>query len=262
MLDRKAFYDSLRSKVNLTMQNVSGMEKVLDYAEGRGTQVNKLAYILATAWWESAQTMWPVREAFWLSEDWRKNNLRYWPWYGRGLIQTTWKTNYERMGKEIGVDLTADPNMLLQWEFALPALFIGMEKGLYTGKDLDDYIDDKDEADSEDLREYRNARRIVNGTDKASTIAALALNFEKALKAGGYVQETSPVPNAATILKHYQKILADLLYVPGPIDGVWGPKTSKAVRAFQADQMGLLKVDGILGPLTSAALDRAMTKAA
>src|SRR5690348_7934054 len=98
-MDRKRFYDALRPRINLTTQNVVGFEKVLDYGQERGTRTNDLAYILATAFWESAQTMHPVREAYWLSEDWRRKNLRYYPWYGRGLIQTTWEANYKKMGE-------------------------------------------------------------------------------------------------------------------------------------------------------------------
>lgn len=162
------------------------MEKVLDYAEARKSNKLELPYILATAWWESGQTMHPVKEAFWMSEVWRKTHLRYYPWYGRGLIQTTWEANYKKMGKEIGLDLIAMPDLLLDWPAALAALFIGMEKGLYTSKDLDDYIDQVDESDEEDLREMVNARRIVNLTDKALTIGKLGLVFEKALKAGKY----------------------------------------------------------------------------
>ncbi len=43
-------------------------------AEGKrcGLLRNQATYVLARAWWESARTMKPVREAFWLSEDWRK----------------------------------------------------------------------------------------------------------------------------------------------------------------------------------------------
>lgn len=80
-----------------------------------------------------------------------------------------------------------EPEVFLEWKVALPALFIGMQKGLYTGKDLDDYIDEVDENDREDLREYKNARRIVNATDKALTIGKLALGFEKCLKKAKYV---------------------------------------------------------------------------
>lgn len=43
----------------------------------------------------------PVREAYWLSEAWRAANLRYYPWYGRGLMQCTWQDNYMFYGGEI-----------------------------------------------------------------------------------------------------------------------------------------------------------------
>ena len=74
--------------------------------------------------------------------------------------------------------------MALDPIYSVKIIFDGMENGWFTTKKLDDYIDDIDEPDSEDLREFSNARRIVNGTDKASTIGKLALSFEKAIKAG------------------------------------------------------------------------------
>jgi hypothetical protein len=43
----------------------------------------------------------PVREAYWLSEAWRAANLRYYPAYGRGLMQCTWPENYEAYGQAI-----------------------------------------------------------------------------------------------------------------------------------------------------------------
>lgn len=184
--DFKKFFDAVRGDINLTTQNVAGTEKIITYGLGRGLPLGQFAYVLATAWWESAQTMWPVEEAFWLSDDWRRRNLRYYPWHGRGLIQTTWEDNYRTMARETGLPLTTEPGLLLLWEGALPALFVGMEKGLYTGHALDDHIDDIDESDDEDLREMIGARRIVNGTDKKVAIAKLGLVFERGLKAGGY----------------------------------------------------------------------------
>lgn len=253
-MDHDAFFDALRPHLNLTDRNVLGTGEILDYAGKRDTDLLQLAYILPTAWWESAQTMHPVREAYWLSEDWRRRHLRYYPWYGRGLIQTTWKRNYARMGQEIGVSLLTDPDRLLTWECALPALFVGMEKGLYTGKSLDDYIDALDEPDAEDLKEYVRARRIVNGTDRALTIAKLALVFEHALKAGGW-QGARTTRRVLIVLARGSTggDVRDLQKAMGiTADGIFGPVTQRAVEAYQRAHG--LAVDGIAGPKTLAAL--------
>ncbi len=53
-------------------------------------------------------------------------------------------------------------------------------------------------------------------------------------------------------MKDIQQQLASLGYRPGPIDGIWGRQTQAAVREFQR-QRGLT-VDGVVGPLTLAAL--------
>ncbi len=159
-MDKAKFFNNIRPHVNLTTQNVIGMDKVLDYALKRGTALGSLSYIIATDWWETAQTMHPVKEAYWMSEEWRRRNLRYFPWYGRGLIQTTWEENYKRIAVAMGLPADTflkNPDLLLTFEYALPALFVGMEMGIYTGKDLGDYIDDVDESDAEDLREWKAA---------------------------------------------------------------------------------------------------------
>lgn len=186
-MNRKAFYDAIRKDVNLTEENVFGMERLLDYAEAHGARYTDLPYIIATAWWETGATMQPVRETYWKDEEWRRKYLaQYYPYYGRGLVQTTWRSNYEKIGKLLGIDAVRNPDLLLEWNHALPALFIGMMNGLYTGKKLSDYIDGLDESDDEDYLEYLNARRIVNGTDRADEIAKLALTFEKGLLVSGY----------------------------------------------------------------------------
>jgi hypothetical protein len=51
-------------------------------------------------------------------------------------------------------------------------------------------------------------------------------------------------------VKNWQRRLKELGLDPGPIDGVFGPQTKKAVREFQ--RMHKLKDDGIVGPLTHA----------
>jgi hypothetical protein len=134
------------------------------------------AYILATGYWETAKTMKPVREAFWLSDTWRRENLRYYPWYGRGYVQLTWEENYERAGAKLGLDLTTDPDVVMKPEIAARILVVGMLEGWFTGKPLSRYINER-------KVDYWNARRVVNGMDKAATIANLAEQYFEVLPA-------------------------------------------------------------------------------
>jgi len=55
-------------------------------------------------------------------------------------------------------------------------------------------------------------------------------------------------------VKELQSKLESLGYDAGPIDGIFGPLTEKAVRKFQKDND--LVVDGIVGQETFAALER------
>lgn len=155
----------------------------------RGLLRNQCAYVLATAYWETAQTMKPVKEAYWLSEQWRKDNLRYYPWYGRGYVQLTWEENYAKAQGELGIGtvLTADPDNALKPEYATQIIVQGMIDGWFTGKKLSDYI-------TLQASDFYNARRIVNGTDKASTIADIAKAYDAALLADGYGVEGPDEP--------------------------------------------------------------------
>lgn len=204
-MDRKAFYDAVRPTLGaLTQANVVGFELVLDEGQRRAARLHDLAYILATSWWESGRTMQPVREAFWLSETWRRKNLRYFPFYGRGLVQLTWEENYRKASELYGVDFVKHPDLVLEPRHSVNILFDGMKQGWFTGQALADHIDDFDDADDEQMREYKAARRVVNGTDRAVEIGKLAAVFETALKAASYGPLTIPaepiiVPQPAPI---------------------------------------------------------------
>lgn len=109
--------------------------------------------------------------------------------------QTTGRAHFTTFAQVLAVDLVAHPELLDQSvELAAAALIIGMVKGLYTGKSFETYLDGKDEADSIDLQEFINARRIVNGTFNAVPIAQNAIRFEHALRAATTI--TAPVAPA------------------------------------------------------------------
>lgn len=180
MIDRKKFFDGVRNRLfngTLTQPQVDGLNGILGEWDNRylNGDLRWLAYILATAKHETNETMQPVREAYWLSENWRKANLRYYPYYGRGFCQLTWKSNYEKFGARLGLDLVDNPDLALELDAATRILFDGMVDGLYTGVGLPRYFNSETD-------DWLNARRIVNGTDCAADIAVLGRTFNEILR--------------------------------------------------------------------------------
>ena len=171
-------FDILREKFGkLNQDQVDNINLIISFCTKHSLEYNQAAYVLATAWHETNQTMLPVIEAYWLSEDWRKKNLRYYPWYGRGYVQLTWKENYTKADKKLGLNgaMLKDPSLAQTPKYAAEILVVGSKEGWFTGKKLSDYIGKVN-------KDYVSARRIINGTDKATKIANEAFVFEKALR--------------------------------------------------------------------------------
>lgn len=190
--DPEKFYDSLRPGLlgpTLSQNEVDGCNAILGAMAG--TPRAYCAYALATAFHETNATMQPVREAYWLSETWRKNNLRrYYPWYGRGYVQLTWEENYEHADKKLGLGgaLEQDPEKALEPDIAALIMRRGMEEGWFAGDSqgrhtLARHLPEQGDASE---AEFIAARRIINGTDKNKLIARHALQFQAALAAGGW----------------------------------------------------------------------------
>ena len=95
---------------------------------------------------------------------------------GRGYVQLTWKVNYRRCGEHLGIDLVTEPHLALQPEYAAGCMIYGMFSGIFTGRRITQYL-------NKTTKDYFNARRIINGTDKAGTIRAYAELFEEILEA-------------------------------------------------------------------------------
>jgi putative chitinase len=186
--DAGAFFASVRKGLSttLTQPQVDGFQAVLQAFGVARWPLSWAAYGLATAFHETAAQMQPVREAYWLSEAWRKANLtKYYPAYGRGYSQITWPKNYARADEALGLNgkLIANYDLALDPDIAARILVWGMETGSFTGKGLKDYLPLSGRAGFD---AYTQARRIINGQDKAAVIAKEAQAFEAALLDGGW----------------------------------------------------------------------------
>ena len=195
-VDKKKFFDSVRETIfngKLSAKQVEGLELIIDsyLSDGRADNVFHLAYILATAYHETAHTMQPVKEY--------GNNTYFFNMYdklgkrpkvaaalgntetgdgvkfaGRGYVQLTGRRNYSLFGKRLGIDLINNPDLACDARIAAKITLLGMHEGLFTGRKLSDYINPV-------KKDYRNSRRIINGVDVAEKIAGYAQKFEDAL---------------------------------------------------------------------------------
>jgi hypothetical protein len=135
-----------------------------------------LAYVLGTEFHETAFTMQPIEEygkgaGYEYSIPDPVTGESY---HGRGKCQLTWSSNYVFASEQLHTDIYWQPERALEMMISVRVMFRGMHEGWFTGKKLSDYI-------NEEMCDYVNARRIVNGTDKAETIAGYAEKFEAAL---------------------------------------------------------------------------------
>lgn len=161
--------------INKPTDRKSTIEAIIQYAPKHGLILKtQISYILATAHWETNNTFEPVMEAYWLSEDWRRRNLSYHPWFGRGLTQITHKSNYEYYSDIFGQDFVSDPDKVLEPNVSLFIILHGFKYGTFTDKTLEDYV-------NVNQTDWFNARRCINGLDKAKEIAALARDYMKIL---------------------------------------------------------------------------------
>lgn len=200
------FYNIIRKEMfnnRLSQDQVNGIEAVLEATNS--IYLPARAYILATVYHETAKKMYPLSE-YGKGYDraygqWKTNSkgVKYCftsgskkvvytydecphLFYGRGYVQLTWKANYEKADFELkkrgllskNKSLVQDPELANNPEIAAHIMVLGMKYGWFTGKSLDDYFTNK-------RKDYRNARRIINGMDCADMIAKYAIIFEKAL---------------------------------------------------------------------------------
>jgi len=183
-MNRSEFYARVRPIFggSLSQKQVDGIEALL--AATDSLPIPHRAYLMATALHETASTMQPIAEyGKGKGKPYGKPGKYGQAQYGRGYVQLTWDANYEKADKALGLNgaLLRDFNLAMQPTIAAQILVRGCEEGWFTGKKLADYLPD-----------YVQARRVVNGTDKAQLIAGHAREFEAALRAADapHVNET------------------------------------------------------------------------
>lgn len=177
MIDRKKFYAEYKNQFGaLSQEQVDALNLLLKAVDTHdsNTDVRHLAYIFATVMHETARTYKPLKEYG------RGRGRRYGKatgpyghaYYGRGYVQLTWDYNYKKQAAKLGIDFYKHPDLVMEPENAYRILVEGMKDGDFTGKGLDRYINDSN-------TDYYTARKIVNGLDKAGTIAGYARKFQK-----------------------------------------------------------------------------------
>jgi hypothetical protein len=196
--------------------------KIIDECILQGiTQKEQIAYILATTEWETNYTYNPVKEAYWLSETWRRKNLRYYPYYGRGLVQITWEENYKKFSDILNIDLVGNPDLALDFDVAKFILVYGFKHGSFTGKNISEFI-------NKTKVNYLGARQCINGTDHASDIKQIANKLEPKIDMYlGSKMMDDKVEKIKDLQKLVNKYGASL-----EEDGIIGPLTKEAISDF------------------------------
>lgn len=196
-----AFYNFLRADKMLgpkiSAEEYSGCKALTTAMFEAKWPLSWCAYGLATAYHETAHTMQPVKEYGGAAYFFRMYDIEGARpakakelgntvpgdgamFAGRGYVQLTGRRNYTKAAEELGLPLIGNPDVALQTDAAAAIMVKGMSAGWFTGKSLSDYLPNRLGS----AAEFKQARRIVNGLDKADDIADYALRFQKALVAG------------------------------------------------------------------------------
>lgn len=190
--ERKSFFDSYRRQFGgATQIQVDGLNRLLWGFEtyyGWWDFLPQIANALAQIKHETAHSFHPVVEGYYLGDSKASDyfigntdrvrrfqkSLRYYPHFGMGHIQLTWKENYENQdrlirkyfpeivaeynrGDIINFDLVKHPEQALNGKISFCIMTIGMHKGTFReGHYLDRYI-------NRNITDDFSARNIVNG---------------------------------------------------------------------------------------------------
>lgn len=250
----------------LTQMQVDGISAMLDEAERRGTKATHLAYLLATPMIETGGRFEPITESLNYTASALKRKFggrisvadadKYgrttdhpadqeaignriyggkfgreqlgnteagdgYKFRGRNLPQFTGRRIYTLLAQSTGVDVVRDPSRALELRIGVAGMFDAMETGWFTGKKLSDYLDGP-------TPDFVNARRTINGVDRARDIAAFAEKFLAAIVRATMTSAGKPPERPQAPL-------------PPPPDMEPTPAPSQAATGFLAALLAILR---------------------
>lgn len=180
-MSRDAFYQKVAAELfrgSLPQWQREPLDRLVDEGLARKRTMEETSCVLATGYHETQRFKYMEEIGEGDGRDYgepllliRGKPVKY---HGRGFVQLTWLSNYAKMSIYLGIDLVNEPDKAKDPAIAAKIIWEGMIRGMFTGKNLADYINDQGV-------DYVGSRRIVNGTDKADLIAGYAKTFEAAL---------------------------------------------------------------------------------
>lgn len=221
-----------RGKADILTAVVDGINTYGDMI-GLDKSKLRLAHFIAQCAHES--------DSFKTTREYGGSKTRYAPYFGRGIIQTTWEENYNKFDDWLTVRGFEHPNFkaksnidkvaLFPWAF-LSAVAYWDRNNLNRFADADDTNGLTKAINGgynglEDRKQYLAKAKAVLGLSSswAASSGDDIVALQKALIAKGFSIEA---------------------------DGVMGPRTIAAIRLFQ--KFSGIKVDGVAGPVTKKAL--------
>jgi putative chitinase len=202
-IDRNKFFKDFktflkRHEVELSDGRIEALTFLLANfeADKRWVDTRHRAYALATICIETGWMFEPITErgskAYFKKYEGKESlgNTEKGDGYlyrGRGYVQITGRKNYWTFACLLAPDLMADPDLALGQSLAFEIMTAGMFRGLFTGKKLATYI-------NVDKTDYVNARKVINGNDRAAEIAVFARQIEQVLNSAA-----APISNPAPI---------------------------------------------------------------
>ncbi len=190
MINRKFFFDHAKQTLfggSMSVKQVAGITAILNEWETNYAKKDDrwLAYMLATTHHETGRTMQPIEEfgkgkgrpygsRLKMAKNSAGNRIPYTDtteiFYGRGFVQLTWYENYDKAGKKLSKNFLQNAKGVMEIANATKIMFFGMMEGWFTGAKLSTFF-------NATVEDWKNARKIINGLDKADLIKEYGLKY-------------------------------------------------------------------------------------